>query len=377
MKIPRDFDERVKFVKERFLKNESDYKAIEPVHTHEQVRNNIENRIGDIKIPLGIAGPIHINGKYAKGEFYVPMATTEGTLLASYSRGMKIINECGGCETLVFDDYFTRAAIFICTSLSNADKLKEWCLEHNEEITKEVNDSDPFIKLIKIDYDFISTNLIVTFTLDTGDAMGSNMGSKAAGVAAKFIQANSKLSKINYPPFPEDKKIIPARQKGKKVIASVKIKNDVLTRIARIDNYRLFEFFNLYKNALARYGGCSLNIHSVNGMAALFLALGQDPAYLGECSQVIVDAKPINNDILEFSVTIPSLIIGTVGGGTGLPSAKTSLNIIDCYGANKAKKLAEIMAATIMAGELNCGSAQCSLEFVKAHETMGKNPPML
>lgn len=374
MKIPKDYNERIMFVK-RLVKTPSDYEAIKPSHTLEDVKRNIENFIGDMKIPLGIAGPIEIKGKFASGEFYVPMATAEGTLLASYSRGMKIINECGGCETLVFDDYFLRAAIFVTSSLQNASKLRDWCVEHNDEIKKAVNSSDKFIKLLEIDYDFIGTNLIVSFTLDTGDAMGSNMGSKAAGCAASYIQENSKLSKINYPPFPEDKKIIPSRQKGKKVVASVRIKNEVLSRIARVDNNKLFEFFNLYKNALARYGGCSLNIHSVNGMAALFLAFGQDPAYLGECSQVIVDAKPINDEILEFSVTIPSLIIGSVGGGTGLPSPKTALGIIDCYGAGKAKKLAEIMAATILAGEINCGAAQCALEFVKAHEAMGKNPP--
>ncbi|MCP4688064.1 MAG: pantoate--beta-alanine ligase, partial [Desulfobacterales bacterium] len=120
----------------------------------------------------------------------------------------------------------------------------------------------------------------------------------------------------------------------------------------------------------------SLNIHAANGMAAMFQALGQDMAYIGECSQVIADSSFIDADHLEFTVTLPTLIVGTVGGGTGLPACKTALSIMDCYGKGKSKKLAEIIASVILAGEIGCASALCASEFIQSHETMGKNYPI-
>ena len=123
------------------------------------------------------------------------------------------------------------------------------------------------------------------------------------------------------------------------------------------------------------HGGYSLNVHAANGMAAMFQAFGQDMAYLGECSQAILDCHFSGPDSLEVSVTLPTLIIGTVGGGTALPAFRATLSMVDCYGPGKARKLAEIMAAVVLAGEIGCGAAQCAHEFVRARETMDKNGP--
>jgi hydroxymethylglutaryl-CoA reductase (NADPH) len=376
LNIPRDdFDGRVTLVKKLLETTEEQYEAIQTHLTEEQAKGKIENFVGAVPIPLGLCGPISISGQYAKGSFVVPMATLEGTLIASYSRGAKVMNESGGCETLVYGDYFLRAGQFTTHSLAQSAKLIEWCKNHEEEVRQLIHQSSPNISLTDMSYDCVGNTVIASIRLGTGDAMGSNMASKAAGVLSDYVTENSGLVKESIIPYPEDKKYIPARQKGKKVIARTVLERESFTTTSRTTLEKLAAFTSSYKNLLALHGGYSLNIHVANGMAAMFQAFGQDMAYIGECSQAIVDCHFVGPDSLEVSVTLPTLIIGTVGGGTGLPAFRTTLSMIDCYGSGKAKKLAEIMGAVILAGEIGCGAAQCAGEFVQAHETMGKNRP--
>jgi hydroxymethylglutaryl-CoA reductase (NADPH) len=376
LSIPRDdFDGRVALVKKLLEKTQEPYDTLQTYLTEEQARGNIENFVGAVPIPLGLCGPIHISGQYAKGAFVVPMATLEGTLVASYSRGAKIMNQSGGCETLVYGDYFLRAGQFTTRSLAQSAELVEWCKTHEEEIRRRIHQSSPHVSLMEMSYDCVANTVIASIHLDTGDAMGSNMASRAAGVLSDYVVENSGLVEDVIIPYPEDKKYIPARQKGKKVIARAVLKRDSFAAITRTTLEKFASFTTSYKNLLALHGGYSLNIHVANGMAAMFQAFGQDMAYIGECSQAIVNCHFVGPDSLEVSVTLPTLIIGTVGGGTGLPAFRTTLSLVDCYGSGKAKKLAEIMGAVILAGEIGCGAAQCAHEFVWAHEAMGKNRP--
>lgn len=222
--------------------------------TEDMVRGNIENFIGAIAIPLGLCGPINIHGQYARGEFVVPMATEEGSLVASYSRGAKIINECGGCETLVYEDYFLRAVQFTTASLKKSAELIEWCKSHESEIGDLINNSSSFIRLLETDYDCLGTTVIVTVRLYTGDAMGSNMCSKASGILSDYVLENSGLVKSVLLPYPEDKKFIPMRQKGKKVIARTVLRRKPYKKITRASLEALNEFTGNYKNLLASHG---------------------------------------------------------------------------------------------------------------------------
>jgi hydroxymethylglutaryl-CoA reductase (NADPH) len=374
--IPRDdFDGRVALVKELLENKQEQYETIQTYLTEEHARGKIENFVGAVPIPLGLCGPIDIFGQYAKGTFIVPMATLEGTLVASYSRGAKVMNQSGGCETLIYGDYFLRAGIFTTRSLTQSAELIEWCNNHEEEFRQLIHQSSSYISLIDMSYDCVGNTVIASIRLGTGDAMGSNMAGKAAGVFSDYVREHSGLVEEVIAPYPEDKKYIPTRQKGKKVIARTVLKREPFAAITRTTLEKLAAFITSYKNLLALHGGYSLNIHVANGMAAMFQAFGQDMAYIGECSQAIVDCHFVGPDSLEVSVTLPTLIIGTVGGGTGLPAFRTTLSMIDCYGSGKAKKLAEIMGAVILAGEIGCGAAQCADEFIRAHETMGKNRP--
>ncbi len=374
--IPRDsLSGRVDLVRKLLADTPERYEAIESTLTEDQVRGKIENFVGAVPIPLGLCGPIDISGQHARGRFVVPMATLEGTLVASYSRGARIMNESGGCETIVHGDGFLRGVAFTTASLSQSAALLDWCRAHEAEIRRAIEETSAHLHVTDLLYDCVGTSVLVSFRAITGDAMGSNMASKGAAALSAFVLARSGLARDVMVPYPEDKKYIPQRQKGKKVMARAVVRRDVLQNIARTTLEKLAAFITDYKNLLALHGSYALNIHAANGLTAMFQAFGQDVAYVGESSQGVVDCRFVEADSLEVSITLPTLIIATVGGGTGLPAFRTTLAMVDCHGAGKVKKLAEIMAAVVLAGEIGCGAAQCAGEFVQAHERMGKNRP--
>ena len=342
-----DFNARVELVKKLLEGTPEQYESIATYLTEDDARGKTENFVGAVPVPLGLCGPIDVAGQYAKGAFVVPMATLEGTLIASYSRGAQVMNQSGGCETFIYGDSFLRAVQFITSSLSKSARLIEWCKNHEPEILRLINQSSSHISVKELTYDCVGTTVMVSIRAATGDAMGSNMVSKAAGVLNDFVAAHAGLIEDSIVPYPEDKKYIPQRQKGKKVIARTVVQRDVLAAITRTTPEKLAAFITNYKNLLAHHGAYSLNVHVANGMAALFQAFGQDMAYLGECSQALVDCHFVGRDSLEVSLTLPTMIIGTVGGGTGLPAFRTTLAMVGCVGDGKARKLAEIMAAVI------------------------------
>ena len=250
------------------------------------------------------------------------------------------MNESGGCETSVYGDSFLRAAQFTTRSLSDSAELITWCKTHESELRRLIEASSGHIFVQEITYDCVAATVVASIRVETGDAMGSNMASKAAGALSDYVVASSGLVQDADAPHPEDKKHIPMRQKGKKVIARAILQRDVVSALTRTTLEKLAAFINSYKNLLAVHGSYSLNIHAANGMAGMFQAFGQDMAYMGECSQAIVDCQFASPDALAVSVTLPTLIIGTVGGATGLPAFRTTLSMVDCYGTGKAKKLA-------------------------------------
>ncbi|GAA0553538.1 hypothetical protein GCM10009533_59460 [Saccharopolyspora spinosporotrichia] len=369
------FDERIGLVKQLLDGTGESYESLSSSLSESDVRGNIENFVGAVPVPLGLCGPLDIRGTEARGTFAVPMSTLEGTLLASYSRGAKVMNLSGGCETLVYGDYFLRATQLTTNSLDESARLIAWCREHEETIRGLAVASSGHLGVTGVSYDCVGTSVILSLRCTTGDAMGSNMASKAVSRVSDYVKTNSGLVQEEFVPYPEDKKNIPARKKGKKVIARTVLKEDVVRKMTRVGLDQLASYIRNYKNVLALHGSPSLNIHAVNGMAALFQAFGQDMAYLGECSQAVVDCRFLPSGDLEVSITLPTLILGTVGGGTGLPAFRATLSVVDCYGTGKARKLAEIMAAVILGGEIGCAAAQCSNEFVAAHEFLGKNRP--
>ena len=339
---------------------------------------NIENFIGMVQMPVGIAGPVQINGEDAQGEFYVPLATTEGTLVASYSRGMRVINECGGVKTTVVEQFMQRAPAFIFDDAREARDFGEWITNNFDQI-KEVAESTTSIgQLQHIHQWSVSRTRYLRFNYTTGDAAGQNMVGKATLAACEWI-------KHNYPKDCEyllsgnmdtDKKhshLNMLHSRGKRVIAEIVLKKEVMKKIMRVDT-RLLAKATVLANTGALMAGAAYNgPHSANGIASLFIATGQDEANVVESHAGLLSHELLENGDFYLAVTLPSLIVATYGGGTGLPTQKECLNILGCYGTGKANKFAEIVAATVLAGDISLACAVISGDWVSSHDKMGRN----
>ncbi|NPV60906.1 MAG: hydroxymethylglutaryl-CoA reductase [Actinobacteria bacterium] len=348
----------------------------------ETVKNNVENYIGTARVPIGLAGPLLIYGDHAKGEFYVPLATTEGSLVASYNRGMRVIRESGGCRAKVFEDHMQRAPVFRFTSLDEAERFTRWIRDRRELLEAAVTKTTSHGELSDVDVFNLGRNVYVRFGLRTGDAAGQNMVNLAVYQICRDIREAypdwDKVESFNLASkFCSDKKhsqVNMLKSRGKKVSAEVEIPEEVLRGLLRTDARTVLDNFTS-GTLSALYAGCVSNgFHAANGLAALFIACGNDPANVAESHADILDLRAAEGG-LYFGVTLPSLIVGTVGGGTGLPTQRECLEILGCRGGGNARKFAEIAAATVLAGEISLVGAITSEEWVGAHERLGRNRP--
>ncbi len=349
----------------------------------ELVGRNIENPIGAVQIPIGVVGPLKIEGEYAKGLFYVPMATTEGALVASVNRGAKAITLSGGARAKVLRDTMTRAPVFWTPSINDALNFVEWIKNHYDSIKREAESTTKHGKLLEIQ-PFITGNLVwLRFVFSTGDAMGMNMVTIATDKASEYILRNYnkelKLIAISGNMCTDKKPagINLLLGRGKTVVADALISRKIITDVFRV-NPEDIEFVNRVKNLLgsARALSIAYNSHSANIIAAIFAATGQDLAQVVESSMSYTWVEVRQGD-LYISVTLPSLEVGTVGGGTRLPTQREALRLLGIEGGgnppgSNAKKLAEIIAATVLAAELNLLAALASNELARAHRIFGR-----
>ncbi len=345
-------------------------------------KKNIENAIGCVQIPLGIAGPLLINGEFAKGNFFVPLATTEGALVASVNRGCSILTSSGGVQAKVIDDKMTRAPLFKVSGMKRGLEIIGWIKEHYEDLKEKFQEGSRHLQLKSIKPWLIGTNLWLRIEAETGDAMGMNMVTIASERMARYIiEHNSDLSLVALSGnLCTDKKpgsINWLLGRGKSVIAEAFIERKILENRLKVTPREIVDVNNR-KNILASafahaYG---LNAQIANIVAAIFLATGQDAGQLTESSMGITYAEETGEG-LYLSVYLPSLEVGTVGGGTHLPTQREALRLIGCEGGgekpgNNAKKLAEVIASTCLAGELSLLSALAKNELAKAHEKLGR-----
>ncbi|HEY8559849.1 MAG TPA: hydroxymethylglutaryl-CoA reductase [Pyrinomonadaceae bacterium] len=339
---------------------------------------NIENFIGVAQIPIGLAGPLVVDGEFAKGEFFVPLATTEGTLVASYNRGMKLLREAGGVRVTVVDDAMQRAPVFVFESARAARDFGAWIKDNFAAIKERADATTSAGRLRDVQQFPASRFLYLRFNYTTGDAAGQNMVGRATKAACDWI-------KEVYPGIERyqlegslatDKKtsyVNTLHTRGKKVIAEAVIPAGKLMEIMHVSVAQIFE-----ARLASQLGGYIAGVnnngaHSANGITAMFIACGQDVANVAESSAAAVYAEITRGGDYYFSVTIPSLIVATYGGGTGLPTQRECLELLDCYGKDKAKKFAEIVAATVLCGELSLGTAVIADEWVSSHEQLGRN----
>jgi hydroxymethylglutaryl-CoA reductase (NADPH) len=341
---------------------------------------NIENFIGVAQVPIGLAGPLRINGEHASGEFYVPLATTEGTLVASYSRGMRVLTECGGVTTTVVKRSMQRAPVFMFEDARGARDFGDWLVRHFDAVRAVAEATTRAGRLVEIEQYAVGNLLYLRFDYTTGDAAGQNMTGKATHAACEWLQAE-------YPGRPRyllsgsidtDKKhshMNTLRTRGRRVVAEAVIRSEVLERIMRVDTRTLFHARQV-SNAGTLLAGAAYNgPHAANGIAAMFIATGQDVANVAESHAGITYAQLLENGDYYWSVTLTSLIVASIGGGTGLPTQRECLEVLGCYGPGRADKLAEIVAAVVLAGDVSLGSAVLAGDWVSSHEQLGRNRP--
>lgn len=341
---------------------------------------NIENFIGIVQMPVGIAGPVQINGEYAQGQFYVPLATTEGTLVASYSRGMRVINECGGVTTTVVEQFMQRAPAFLFDNARQARDFGQWVSANFAQISEVAESTSSIAKLQHIEQWSVAKMRYLRFNYTTGDAAGQNMVSKATLAASEWIKQHSPipcdyLLSGNMDTDKKHSQLNMIHSRGRRVIAEIVLKKDVLRKIMHVDS-RMMAKAAVLSNVGARIAGAAYNgPHSANGIASLFIATGQDEANVVESHAGHLSHELLENDDLYLSVTLPSLIVATYGGGTGLPTQKECLNLLDCYGKGKANKFAEVVAATVLAGDISLACAVIAGHWVSSHDRLGRNRP--
>jgi hydroxymethylglutaryl-CoA reductase (NADPH) len=342
------------------------------------MRGNIENFTGTVQVPLGIAGPLTIVGEHAKGEFYIPMATSEGTLVASYSRGMRVISECGGVRTTVVKHSMQRAPVFLFDNALEAREFGKWLNENIDSIRGVVKTSSRTARLTEIEQYIVANMLYSRFCYTTGDAAGQNMTGNATLLACEWIRANHPLKPryILSGNTDTDKKhsmMNMIQTRGKRVIAEFVLKRDVAKELLRVDTEWLYRFRQIANVGTMQAGAAYAGPHSANGITAMFIATGQDVANVAESHAGLNYGELLDNGDFYWAVTLPALICATYGGGTGLPTQRECLEMMDCFGAGKADKLAEIIAAVVLAGDVSLSCAILAHEWVSSHEKMGRN----
>jgi len=343
------------------------------------LKGNIEHFTGVAQIPIGLAGPIKVNGEYAQGEFYVPMATTEGTLVASYNRGMKIINLAGGVKTTILVDQIQRAPLFVFENAKLARDFGEWVTANFEKIKEKAETTTSIGKLLSIEQYTMSKMRWLRFNFYTGDAAGQNMVTKATREACQWILAQNLPGLEHFTlaaNFDTDKKhsqLNTLMSRGKRVVAEITIPSKLLEENMGVSAKKMIKQRSLSTLGAYQSGSVNTGSHSANGITAIFIATGQDVANVAESSAGYVFNEIMDNGDYYFSFTIPALIVATYGGGTGLATQKECLEMMGCSGSGKVKKFAEIIAATVLAGELSLNAAVISDEWVSSHEDYGRN----
>ena len=339
---------------------------------------NIENFTGVAQVPIGLAGPLRINGEHAQGDFYIPMATTEGTLVASYNRGMRLLSAAGGVRATVVDDRMQRAPVFVFDNALVAREFGDWVRANHAGIATAAQATTSVGRLVEIEQYAVGPLLYLRFDYTTGDAAGQNMVGKATLAACEWIVANN-ASVQRYMlsgGIDTDKKhsaINAMNTRGKRVVAEATIPADLLRDMMRVDPATLFWARQLQQTGAFLARSSNNGAHAANGLAALFIATGQDVANVAESHAGIVYTQLLDSGDYYWSITRPALIVATVGGGTGLATQRECLDVLGCSGPGHVRKLAEICAAVVLAGEISLGSAVLAGDWVSSHEKFGRN----
>jgi hydroxymethylglutaryl-CoA reductase (NADPH) len=344
----------------------------------EAARAKVENFVGFAQVPLGIAGPLRVDTSAGVREVYVPMATTEGAMVASYSRGMKLLNSGPGCRARVIAEGLTQNPILVYASAREAIAASEVAMKSLADLARIVAGTTRHGRLVGIRPEVVGHRLIVSLVFTTGDAIGINMAARAAdlcsaqlakrtGALERYVHGQDVEKRANARAFAEGR--------GRRAIAEATVPRAQLARLARTTPEALVAILASYTVGFAGLGTQNWLVQSANGLAAVMIACGQDVAYVTESSMGVLDFDVDPRGDLRASASLPALLVGTVGGGTGQGTARECLELLGCTGDGSANVFAEILAATVLAGDLSLMASFCAHEFVDAHERLGRNRP--
>ena len=343
----------------------------------ESLRGNIEHFIGMAAVPVGLIGPLRISGLHARGDFYVPLATSEGALVASYDRGARLISNSGGAVCLLTQEQVQRAPGFAFETLADAAHFAVWAVDQIETFRAVTASQTRHGQLIDMMTHVEGNHVYLIFAFHPGDAAGQNMVTFISAAICRDILERTPIQPSFW--FLEsnlsgDKKATAMsflNTRGRNVTAEALLPRRLVERALRTTPERMEDYWRMSFVAGVQTGSIGVSGHIANGLAALFLACGQDVACVSEAS-VGTTRMEVRDGDLYCALTLPNLIVGTVGGGTTLPTARECLQILDCVGTGKAGRLAEICAATALAGEISIVGALCAHEFADAHRRLGR-----
>ena len=343
-----------------------------------EARGKIENLVGFAQVPLGIAGPLSFDSTLGACTVLVPMATTEGALVASYSRGMRILSESGTARARVLSEGLTQNPILVYARAEDAERAARFALAHFDEMKALVRRTTRHGALVAVRPEPIGRRLVLSLVFSTGDAIGINMAARATelvsqnvgertGALERYVHGQDVEKRANARALVEGR--------GRRAIADVTVPRALLQTLTRTTPEALVRIWRSYTVGYAELGTQNWLVQSANGIAAVMLACGQDVAYVTESAVGMLDLDVTPQGDLYASAHLPCLLLGTVGGGSAQGTARECLALLGCEGAGRANHFAEIVAATVLAGDLSLMASFTTHEFVAAHEALGRNRP--
>lgn len=365
---------------DKLAKPELQSELLDP-HTQAQshvYEKNIEHFIGTVKLPVGLAGPLRVNGLFANDDYLVPLATTEAALVASYNRGAQLLTASGGASAMLLNEGVTRTPAFAFFGLAEAGQFVAWAVTQYDTFKQLAEATTSHGKLSDINISIEGNHVYLVFEFLTGDASGQNMVTIATNAVFNYIMENSPITPENAyldGNLSGDKKASSQSLRsvrGKKVTAEAHIPAELVKKYLHTTPEKMMQFTQMSTVGATLSGTIGINAHYANALAALYIACGQDAACVAESAIGMTRIEVDKNGDLYASVTLPNLMLGTVGGGTGLPSQKACLELMGLHGAGKSQALAEVCAALCLAGELSIVGAFCAGHFSRAHHKLAR-----
>jgi hydroxymethylglutaryl-CoA reductase (NADPH) len=346
----------------------------------ERYARNIENYIGTVRLPVGVIGPLRVNGTCAQGDYYVPLATTEAALVASYQRGATLLSLSGGCSAITLNEGMSRSPGFVFADLGEVGLFLQWVLGRTGDFRRAAEATTRHGRLIGFRVAVEGNHVYLIFDFTTGDASGQNMVTIATQAICDHIMARSPVKPSRC--FVEanlsgDKKASAqsfGSVRGRKVTAEAVLSASLVRRILHTTPGVMVDYWRMSAIGGVLSGSIGIQGHYSNGLAAMFIACGQDAACVAEAAVGVTRFETAPEGSLYATVTLPNMIVGTVGGGTGLPTQKACLDILGLAGEGKTGILAEVGAALALAGELSVIGALCAGEFTSAHKRLARGP---